>query len=296
MSRDEILKEMYKSQNVPPSSSTNKHSTNTSNKRSSKSAALQPMPINPIPSSSAKVCRFNGIKTLDDHYENFDTFDSHLMNDTSVKSLFEMSGRHKTVSTTADAQHKKSSSLSHLDLSYIPDPNAMGKSFIKGGALSKAPKFLKVENTTTNQCDIPPLPSTVQCANSHDIKGGAFSIAKRFGKDTIITAAPGGNTYIPCPKSSTNASFAQAPRFKTTSQLSAELSQAPPGPGAYDVSSMINYRFSYPTLICSYVYVQVPRLLDPPRNPDPVMNKVKDLATICEKYLHGDQRKADGFL
>jgi hypothetical protein len=238
MSRDEILKEMRSSQRtagitVMNSSERDVHIHEQSvphNKRPpSSSGKTKPKKklLNP-----PKCCPFDGSKSMDDHFEKFETFDSHLMNDISVKSLFDMTVKHSTVVTNEGIQ-SKSTPLVSIDLSYIADPNAIGKATIKGGGISKANKLPRTENTITSRCDVPPLQST------RAVKGGSFPSAGRLGNATVKVAAPGGQALLPLPKSTTDIKFSQSERFKSTSQLSAEAVHAPPGPGNYDVSKKL---------------------------------------------------------
>ncbi len=186
---------------------------------------------------STGVISFDGNKTMDDHFEKFETFDSHLMNDVPVKALFDMSRKPNpnTNGSHRDGKNANRRTVQHkLDLSYIADPQALGKGFVKGGGLSRSDKFSKIENSTTSRCDVPPLSPSIQHVDSHNIHGGGFSVAKRFSNSMLKVASAGGNTVIPLPSTAPEISFSQAPRFKSGAPVEGQASQTP-GPGTYDV-------------------------------------------------------------
>jgi len=191
-------------------------------------------------------------------------FDNHLLGE--ANNIIDMAKSHHLIEDSSPIAAATSSNPMRGKRGQMLEPLLAVPptvTYLAGGAMSQAPRvFGAASESVTRGCEFIVLPPEAQ----HHLKGGAFSLERRFPYDTATTARPNSATMetSSTPTNNNNntsaagISFALAKRFPDNSD--AQNVQNTPGPSQY----------------------KVPRLFDP--NPNNLLEKRRNFDEIYEKY------------
>lgn len=178
-------------------------------------------------------------------------FDSHLLGrNNSIDQLMKLSNARSDVSNYNEekvetvGKESRENRVKKETTNSMFDPNDIGNSPLKGGAMARDRQRPKTTDTITKLCDIPDLANSLKT-----VKGGPFLQEPRF----TSTQAAADTAYNPKPQSIPGANpkfkFSLSKRFATKEEEESKTLLATPGPANYEVSSLTSTSHS---IITSY--------------------------------------------